>query len=88
MVTVTALPKNVENVWARLVALIKPQFEVGREHVGKGGIVRDPTLHQRVRESTIRSYRSLGLKVHDYFDSPIPGGDGNREFFIFASRAR
>ena len=51
------------------------------------GVVRDAAQHRRVRELICAHYRDLGLHVHDYFDSPIPGGDGNREFFIHAARA-
>ena len=72
---------------ARLVALIKPQFEVGKGRVGKGGIVRDPVLHREVCErithwlaETMR-WRVLGLT-----DSPITGADGNIEFLVAAER--
>ncbi|WKB51912.1 TlyA family RNA methyltransferase [Eleftheria terrae] len=65
--------------------LVKPQFEVGPAHVGKGGLVKDasqyPLLEARVREGCA----ALGWQVHDYFDSPITGGDGNREFFVWAA---
>lgn len=69
-----------------LLSLVKPQFEVGREGIGKGGIVRDAGLYRDV-EARIRSAcESLGLVVEDYFASPITGGDGNREFFIAAQK--
>lgn len=69
-----------------LLSLVKPQFEVGREGIGKGGIVRDAGLYREV-EARIRSAcESLGLVVEDYFASPITGGDGNREFFIAAQK--
>ena len=71
---------------ATLLTLVKPQFEVGKAFVGKGGIVRDDTQLARVRTLIIEHYQQLGLQVHDFFDSPIHGGDGNREYFIFASR--
>lgn len=67
-----------------LVSLVKPQFEVGKEGIGKGGIVRDPALYDEV-EHTIRECCShLGLTIQHYQESPIKGGDGNREFLIWA----
>ena len=73
---------------ARLIALIKPQFEVGRERVGKKGVVRDPALHEEVCE-TIRAWADglpdwevLGIET-----SPITGPEGNVEFLIAARRA-
>ncbi|AKJ27630.1 TlyA family RNA methyltransferase [Caldimonas brevitalea] len=72
---------------ASALLLVKPQFEVGPEHVGKGGLVKDTTLYpvveQRVRAACIAN----GWQVRDYFDSPIQGGDGNREFFVWALHA-
>ncbi|XZG70871.1 TlyA family RNA methyltransferase [Chitinibacteraceae bacterium HSL-7] len=69
-----------------LLFLVKPQFEVGPQHLGKGGIVRDDRLYPQV-ETTMRTAASAaGLTVLDYFDSSITGGDGNREFFIYARR--
>ena len=67
-----------------LISLVKPQFEVGREGIGKGGIVRDENLYQQVEEKIRRSCEDLGLQVQDYFASSINGGDGNREFFVWA----
>ncbi|UTF59040.1 TlyA family RNA methyltransferase [Gilvimarinus sp. DA14] len=67
-----------------LLSLVKPQFEVGREGIGKGGIVRDQGYYKKVEEKLSLCCRELGLNVIDYFDSPITGGDGNREFFILA----
>jgi 23S rRNA (cytidine1920-2'-O)/16S rRNA (cytidine1409-2'-O)-methyltransferase len=64
--------------------LIKPQFEVGKEHVGKGGVVKDPAQHARARDMVRRACTDLGWKVHKGFNSPIKGGDGNLEFFIWA----
>ena len=71
---------------ATLLTLVKPQFEAGKAHVGKGGIVRDDSQHAEVRTLITEHYQQLDLQVHDFFDSPIHGGDGNREYFIFASR--
>jgi 23S rRNA (cytidine1920-2'-O)/16S rRNA (cytidine1409-2'-O)-methyltransferase len=72
---------------ARLVALIKPQFEVGPAQVGKGGIVRDPDLHREVC-ARIADWlgRQPGWAVLGVTDSPITGADGNREFLIAAKR--
>ncbi len=70
-----------------LVALIKPQFEVGRGQVGKGGVVRDPILHQDVQDQ-ISAWLSddLGWHVHGVVASPITGPEGNREFIIAARK--
>ena len=64
----------------RLITLIKPQFEVGRGEVGKGGIVRDPQKHARVIEEVNRAAQELGLEVRNVIESPIHGADGNVEF--------
>jgi 23S rRNA (cytidine1920-2'-O)/16S rRNA (cytidine1409-2'-O)-methyltransferase len=62
------------------VALIKPQFEVGKGEVGKGGIVNDPAKHQRVISEVTDSARKLGLHPVTVIESPILGAEGNREF--------
>lgn len=67
---------------AEVVALIKPQFEVGRAKVGKGGVVRDASLHTQVLESIRELARSLGCRVLGVDESPILGPKGNREFLI------
>lgn len=64
------------------VALVKPQFEVGREHVGKGGIVRDPKLQQAAIEKVTNAGRNAGLQFIGSQESPIKGREGNREFFV------
>jgi 23S rRNA (cytidine1920-2'-O)/16S rRNA (cytidine1409-2'-O)-methyltransferase len=66
-----------------MLLLVKPQFEVGPERVGKGGIVRDVSLYPQVEAKLRRAAEAAGLRVIDYFDSPIAGTDGNREFFIW-----
>jgi len=72
---------------ARLVALIKPQFEVGKGRVGKGGVVRDPALHQEVCARVERWLaETMGWGVLGVTDSPLQGADGNREFLIAAER--
>ena len=72
---------------ARLAALVKPQFEVGKGRVGKGGVVRDPALHAEVCE-TIRTWLAdtMGWRVIGLTESPIQGPEGNREFLIGAVR--
>jgi 23S rRNA (cytidine1920-2'-O)/16S rRNA (cytidine1409-2'-O)-methyltransferase len=66
--------------------LVKPQFELQPGQVGKGGIVRDPALHAVVEHRLRDASAVLGLRVLRWLDSPIAGGDGNREFFIHAVR--
>jgi 23S rRNA (cytidine1920-2'-O)/16S rRNA (cytidine1409-2'-O)-methyltransferase len=73
---------------ARLVALIKPQFEVGRERVGKGGVVRDPALHDEVCREIAAWLGARGWRVLGVTPSPVAGQDGNREFLIGAVRDR
>lgn len=71
---------------AKLVALVKPQFEAGREEVGKGGVVRDPTVHQRVCTEAKGWIESRGWTVIGIVESPITGPEGNREFLLGASK--
>jgi 23S rRNA (cytidine1920-2'-O)/16S rRNA (cytidine1409-2'-O)-methyltransferase len=68
------------------VILVKPQFEAGREHVGKGGIVRDPDAHQLAIDKVAACVRSLGWTVVETIPSPITGVEGNREFLLYARR--
>ncbi|MEL0252538.1 MAG: TlyA family RNA methyltransferase, partial [Novosphingobium sp.] len=70
----------------RLVALIKPQFEVGKAEVGKGGVVRDPALHKRVCEEVRAWLEAEGWDVQGIVPSPITGPEGNVEFLISAER--
>jgi len=65
---------------ARMIVLIKPQFEVGKGEVGKGGIVKDPEQNQNVVETVNRFAEGLGLKVAGTIESPILGAEGNKEF--------
>jgi 23S rRNA (cytidine1920-2'-O)/16S rRNA (cytidine1409-2'-O)-methyltransferase len=69
-----------------MLLLVKPQFEVGPEHVGRGGIVRDASLYPRVEAKLREAAEAIGLHVIDYFDSSIAGTDGNREFFIWTRK--
>lgn len=70
----------------QLVALIKPQFEVGRGEVGKGGVVRDSALHARVCDEVRAWLEGLGWQVQGIVESPIKGPEGNIEFLIAARR--
>jgi 23S rRNA (cytidine1920-2'-O)/16S rRNA (cytidine1409-2'-O)-methyltransferase len=71
----------------RLITLIKPQFEVGRGEVGKGGIVTDPAKHERVVEEVNRSAKDAGLVARGCIPSPIKGADGNVEFLALYEKS-
>jgi 23S rRNA (cytidine1920-2'-O)/16S rRNA (cytidine1409-2'-O)-methyltransferase len=85
--TVLPAPLALSSEGAHLVALIKPQFEVGKGRVGKGGVVRDPALHEEVCE-TIRCWlaEEMGWTVLGIVKSPITGPKGNIEFLIVARK--
>ena len=70
-----------------LLMLVKPQFELQPGQVGKGGIVREPALHTAVERRIRDACAALGLTVAGWLDSPIAGGDGNREFFVWARKS-
>lgn len=72
---------------AAILALIKPQFEVGREEVQKRGVVKSPALHARVLEEMKSFFRNLGLDVRGTVESTLQGPAGNREFFIYAAKS-
>ena len=80
------VPLRLAAPQCRLVALIKPQFEVGREEVGKGGVVRDPVLHARVCVQVRLWLEGLGWDIQGIATSPITGPQGNVEFLISARR--
>ena len=67
----------------RILALIKPQFEVGKNQVGKGGVVRDPALHSKVIEQLSEFFAGIGLQSAAIVPSTLLGPKGNREFFIY-----
>ena len=67
-----------------LVVLVKPQFEAGREQVGKGGIVRDPQAQQAAVEKVSRAVEQLGFRQVQVIESPIQGAEGNREWLLHA----
>lgn len=70
----------------RIVALVKPQFEAGRERIGKGGVVRDAAVHRDVLHRIILWAVHQGLRVRGLTTSPILGDKGNREFFVLLER--
>ncbi|WP_083748027.1 TlyA family RNA methyltransferase [Sphingomonas sp. Sph1(2015)] len=79
-------PLSFAKPGARLLALIKPQFEAGREEVGKGGVVRDPAVHQRVCDQVVAWLTDSGWQLAGVTQSPITGPEGNIEFLVAASR--
>jgi 23S rRNA (cytidine1920-2'-O)/16S rRNA (cytidine1409-2'-O)-methyltransferase len=72
---------------AELVLLVKPQFEAGREHVGSGGVVRDPAARERAVMRVCEAIRSEGAAIRGVADSGLPGPRGNRELFVWAASA-
>lgn len=76
-------PASAERWGRQVVVLVKPQFEAGREHVGKGGIVRDQEAQQAAVEKVRDTLIQLGVRQTDAIDSPIFGAEGNREFLLY-----
>jgi 23S rRNA (cytidine1920-2'-O)/16S rRNA (cytidine1409-2'-O)-methyltransferase len=70
-----------------LLLLVKPQFELQPAQLGKGGLVKDPALHAQVRARIDHACAGAGLGVQRWLDSPVRGGDGNTEFFVWARPA-
>lgn len=66
-----------------ILALVKPQFEVGKNRVGKGGVVRDPALQRQAVDKVAQAARGLGLRVSGGFPSPLKGPKGNQEYFLY-----
>ena len=84
-VIAAAFPDSPDDRAGRhIVVLVKPQFEAGREFVGKGGIVRDETAQLATVEKVKAAVKSLGAAQTDTIDSPILGAEGNREFLLYA----
>jgi 23S rRNA (cytidine1920-2'-O)/16S rRNA (cytidine1409-2'-O)-methyltransferase len=84
-VIAAGFPKEPEKRSGReLIVLVKPQFEAGRDKVGKGGIVRDPEIQQQAVERVRSAVKSLGGISTDVTESPIMGAEGNREFLLYA----
>jgi len=77
-------PLSLAKPGARLVALIKPQFELSPAEIGKGGIVTDPAAHEKARDGVRAFLKAANWAVDAEADSPITGGDGNTEFLITA----
>jgi 23S rRNA (cytidine1920-2'-O)/16S rRNA (cytidine1409-2'-O)-methyltransferase len=69
-----------------LLLLVKPQFELQPADIGKGGLVTDPAAHARVEARLRAACAEAGLTVRDYFESAVAGGDGNREYFLWARK--
>jgi 23S rRNA (cytidine1920-2'-O)/16S rRNA (cytidine1409-2'-O)-methyltransferase len=69
---------------AHLIALIKPQFEAGRDQVGKGGVIRDPAIHESVIAGISTFLTDLALDVSGVIPSPVKGAKGNQEYLIHA----
>jgi 23S rRNA (cytidine1920-2'-O)/16S rRNA (cytidine1409-2'-O)-methyltransferase len=79
-------PLKLARPGAKLVALVKPQFEAGREEVGKGGVVRDPAVHRRVCDEAAAWVETRGWRVLGIEPSPISGPEGNIEFLLGATK--
>jgi 23S rRNA (cytidine1920-2'-O)/16S rRNA (cytidine1409-2'-O)-methyltransferase len=79
-------PLKLAKSGAKLVALVKPQFEAGREEVGKGGVIRDPAVHERVCNAAMDWVDSQGWTVLSVTQSPITGPEGNVEFLLGATK--
>jgi 23S rRNA (cytidine1920-2'-O)/16S rRNA (cytidine1409-2'-O)-methyltransferase len=88
-ISLTLILPSLEKILAAggcILALVKPQFEVGPEGLGKGGLVKDPSLYQDIEKKILQKCLELNLRARDYFSSSIEGKDGNKEFFIFAQK--
>lgn len=68
---------------SQALLMVKPQFEVGRERLGSGGVVRDPALHAEAVTTVVRAAARLGLRTRAVVPSPLPGPSGNREYFVW-----
>jgi 23S rRNA (cytidine1920-2'-O)/16S rRNA (cytidine1409-2'-O)-methyltransferase len=83
-VIAAAFPELAQRRGRQMVVLVKPQFEVGREQVGKGGIVRDPAAHQSAVEKVRLGLLAQNVSRTDVIESPILGTEGNREFLLYS----
>lgn len=81
-IVIPAVKKFLKNN-GKILALIKPQFEVGKNQVGKGGVVKDPDLHQSVIAELSAYFKNTGFKIGPVIPSPILGPKGNKEFIIY-----
>ena len=85
-VVAAAFPEGTTNrVGRALIVLVKPQFEAGREQIGKGGIVRDPAAQQQAVEKVRKAVTALNATSVDVIESPILGAEGNKEFLLYAA---
>ena len=82
-VVAAAWPATEERPGRQIIVLVKPQFEAGREQVGKGGIVRDPAVQTAAVEKVRQALQAQGCTRTDAVESPILGGEGNREFLLY-----
>lgn len=85
-ISLTLVAQGVTNVAsddADLALLVKPQFEVGKDHVGRTGLVTDPDLHQRAIDAVVAEFNMFGWHLRQTVESPVVGGDGNQEFFVW-----
>ena len=80
------VPLGFAREQARALVLVKPQFEAGRDEVGKGGVVRDPTVHARVCDEVAAWFVGKGWRIEGVAQSPVKGPEGNIEFLLAASR--
>ena len=78
--------RALASVHTEVLLLVKPQFELQPADLGKGGLVKDPSLYPRVQDRLTTACVDAGLSVMNWMDSPITGGDGNREFFMHVRR--
>lgn len=83
-VIAAAFPSKGEDCSGEAVILVKPQFEAGKEFVGKGGIVASTAAHQRAIDRVRNTLDTHGARETRVMESPMPGGDGNREFLVYA----
>lgn len=79
--------KKLMKPTGQLIALIKPQFEAGKEQVGPGGIIKDPKVHAEVIERTKKGLEQAGFSCSEVIESPIEGSSGNKEFLIYCRLA-
>ena len=70
----------------KLIVLIKPQFESEKHEVGRGGIIKDPAIHERVKQKIIDTITKFGFSCAGVIDSPIEGATGNKEFLAYFER--
>ena len=84
---VLPVPLGFVRAGGRALVLVKPQFEAGREEVGKGGVVRDPAVHARVCDAAVAWFESEGWRVAGVTTSPITGPEGNVEFLLAADKS-